>query len=341
MKKSRGIAMVVVASVVVASCGPATPALPQQVLVPRGGTWEFLADGSNQGAAWRAADFDSSTWATGRAELGYGDGDEVTSVESGPVDSHFVTTYFRTSFTVDTPSLYSGLVGELTCDDGAVVYLNGSEIFRVNMPAGEADFTTLAIEASEYDPVQFSIAADGLRAGVNVLAVEIHQGEPTSSDISLDLRLAGELPSEVAQPGASRAPLTDAERTEIAETIRRLAATMDVKVDHDQCVAALELFGDREPVVASGGNTFRTAEDLRPMCPDGIGTPSHFEIEDADVHVLSRDNAYIVRRGVMTFGSEAGPPKRLRYASTSIFVRSDQGWKLAHLHESYEELKED
>ncbi len=162
----------------------------QTVLVPMGATWKFLADGSNPGTAWRTLDFDDAAWARGPAELGYGEGDEATTVPSGTGSvSHFVTTYFRTSFVVDNSGRYSGLSGTLVYDDGAVVYLNGAEVFRINMPAGPVSFNTLAADSSEYEPAGFAVDAGHLRAGRNVIAVEIHQGDSGSSDISFDLRL--------------------------------------------------------------------------------------------------------------------------------------------------------
>lgn len=136
-----------------------------------------------------------------------------------------------------------------------------------------------------------------------------------------------------------RTEMTDAERTEIEETIARLAATVDVKVDRAQCEAALEIFGDLEPVVASGGMTLRTVEDVKPMCPEGIGMPSRFDIAQSDAHVLSRDTAYIVRQGTMTLEPPDGPHRRLRYAVTHIFVRTGGDWKIAHHHESFQRIE--
>src|SRR5256885_1350218 len=75
------------------------------------------------------------TWKSGPAELGYGDGDEATVVSFGSdANNKFITTYFRDSFTVSDPSLVTSLTMRVLRDDGAVVYLNGTEVFRTNMP---------------------------------------------------------------------------------------------------------------------------------------------------------------------------------------------------------------
>ena len=69
--------------------------------VDTGSQWAYLDDGSDQSSAWQASGFDDSSWSTGAAELGYGDGDEATVVSFGPnAANKFVTTYFRQSFIV-------------------------------------------------------------------------------------------------------------------------------------------------------------------------------------------------------------------------------------------------
>lgn len=160
-------------------------------LIRQGAIWKYLADGTNQGQAWRTPEFDDSGWLSGPAELGYGDGDEATVVPSGPDSTtNYITTYFRTTFNVDDPSTIKAIRGLLTYDDGAVVYLNGAEVFRINMPAGDPAFNAPATEATDYEPEPFTFAATSLRRGVNVVAVEVHQSGVTSSDISFNLMLA-------------------------------------------------------------------------------------------------------------------------------------------------------
>src|ERR1019366_8094022 len=56
---------------------------PPRVLAPPAASWKYLASGSDQGTAWRNSDFDDSSWSSGAAQLGYGDGDEQTVVSYG------------------------------------------------------------------------------------------------------------------------------------------------------------------------------------------------------------------------------------------------------------------
>ena len=179
-------------------------AFAQTTLVPRGSNWKYLDNGSNQGTAWIAPTFDDSTWAAGNAQLGYGDGDEATVVGYGPNSSaKFITTYFRRSFNVANPGDFIGVTLNILRDDGAVVYINGAEVFRTNMPGGAVGYQTLAsaaISGGEESTVfiQAAINASSLVTGTNVLAVEIHQSGGTSTDISFDLDLIGQTSAPTA-----------------------------------------------------------------------------------------------------------------------------------------------
>jgi hypothetical protein len=163
-------------------------------LLSPGSNWKFLDDGSDQDTAWSNPLFDDSQWSSGPAELGYGDGDEATLVDFGgdPLNK-FITTYFRSEFQVPDPSLFVGAELRLLRDDGAVVYLNGVELVRSNMPAGAIDFLTPAQDAVSGAAEQYFYShyfdPALLQVGSNWLAIEIHQNSATSSDISLDCEL--------------------------------------------------------------------------------------------------------------------------------------------------------
>lgn len=176
--------------------GPASNTITD-VLIPMGASWRYFDKGSDLETYWRELDFDDSSWPSGLAELGYGDGGEATIVSYGPnVCKKYITTYFRKHFTVDDTSIYKSLILRIQRDDGAVVYLNGREVYRTNMPSGIIEFNTLAVKAlNGIDEVSFEktvIDTSFLKNGDNVIAVEIHQVSPSSSDISFDFQLLGD-----------------------------------------------------------------------------------------------------------------------------------------------------
>jgi len=172
------------------------------ILITSNSVWKYLDNGTDQGTAWRAPDFDDSTWSSGPGQLGYGDGDEATVVSFGPDPTRkFITTYFRRAFDVADASAVSNLVAYVLRDDGVAVYLNGVEVYRNNLPAGPITFNTMAstVVADENAYVAASISTAALVTGPNVIAAEVHQVNGTSSDIGFDLALIAE--------GGSQPPL--------------------------------------------------------------------------------------------------------------------------------------
>ena len=163
-------------------------------LVPAGAEWKFLDNGSNQGTNWIGTNFNDLAWNSGPAQLGYGDGDEATVVSFGTNSGNkYITTYFRHEFYIEDPTDFATLTLGLMRDDGAIVYLNGREIARENMPASGVIYTTRALatvdNAAESEFFESSINPTFLQPGTNLIAVELHQSSSTSSDISFDLFL--------------------------------------------------------------------------------------------------------------------------------------------------------
>lgn len=176
--------------------GPYTRLGVDSTLVPIGSVWRYDDTGTDLGDSWRAPEFDDSGWASGPARLGYGDSDEATELFSGP-ESHnkYPTYYFRHTFSVGDPTVFTELSVLLQRDDGAVVYVNGVEVLRDNMPTGTITYNTSALGAvggSDKNVFfKFILPPGSLVAGSNLIAVEIHQSSGAGSDIVFDLELSG------------------------------------------------------------------------------------------------------------------------------------------------------
>jgi len=180
----------------------ANPAYPAEaplnntiVFIRKGDTFRYLDNGMDQGTTWRTNHFKDIHWQSGRAEFGYGDGDEATVVSYGPQSSNkYITTYFRKNFHVGDLSQITDLTLELKRDDGAVVYMNGTEIARSGFDSSTSvQYTTLAHNASsENSFIPFTLDKSVLlENSLNTIAIEIHQASRTSSDISFDMELYG------------------------------------------------------------------------------------------------------------------------------------------------------
>lgn len=163
-----------------------------------GSVWKYSDQGLNLGTNWSQPGFDDSTWSQGAGRLGYTILGVTTTVGYGPNPANkYITTYFRHAFVVPNNVSYTNLSLRLNFLDSAVVYLNGQELYRTNLPAGPITYLTQAVmnqnetgdNANTYFPTNLPIAA--LPAGTNVIAVEIHKYAPANAGITFDLELFG------------------------------------------------------------------------------------------------------------------------------------------------------
>ncbi|MDA0814516.1 MAG: CotH kinase family protein, partial [Verrucomicrobia bacterium] len=160
-------------------------------LLSLGARWNYLDNGSDQGAEWIQPDFDDSSWAEGNGQLGYGENDQATTISFGDdSDNKFATTYFRTSFTGADLSVIDSVQLNALVDDGAIIYVNGVETHRVRMPDGPVGYQEYAASDARED-VFDNLVFDKtmLNQGTNTIAVEVHQGSGNSSDVSFVLEI--------------------------------------------------------------------------------------------------------------------------------------------------------
>jgi hypothetical protein len=159
-----------------------------------GDSWNYSDSGDDLGTNWTHPGYDDSAWNTGGARFGFGDLDIVTTNSYGldPANK-FVTTYFRRSFVVPRNIIVTNLNIRLARADGAVVWLNGQELFRTNLPGGPIAYTNLALNTMPvfnshiYYPT--NIAITNSLTGTNQLAVELHRASVTSTAAGFDMEL--------------------------------------------------------------------------------------------------------------------------------------------------------
>ena len=162
-----------------------------------GSVWNYSDQGLDLGTNWSQPNFDDSTWSQGAGRLGYSTIGITTTVGYGTNSaSKNITTYFRRNFVVPDGISYTNLNVRLNRADGAVVWVNGQELYRVNLPVGsitnqtKATVTVQPTDASNtYYQTNRPIAS--LPAGTNVIAVEIHKFSPSVAGITFDLELFG------------------------------------------------------------------------------------------------------------------------------------------------------
>ena len=188
-------------------CALWVPATHGADLIPPGSSWNFFLGtteaSSPDTSAWRGPGFDDISWSTGTAPIGYGEPDVVTTIPEGSVFG-YSSVFFRKSFTASNVADLFPLDLSLVVDDGAIVWINGTEVGRTNVPAGDLPYNSMATTAGErltYDINLPSTLTNLLQAGSNILAVQVFNANLSSSDLLFDASLSSsaDIPPTILQ----------------------------------------------------------------------------------------------------------------------------------------------
>ncbi len=171
---------------------------PNLIVIPSNSVWRYLAPATAPAATWRTNSFNDASWASGLSPLGYNGPKQNLDCATVLDDGVNPAAYFRHVFMAYKPWTVTGLVMNARLNDGAVIYLNGREAYRHNMPAGTITYDTLA-SASNPSTLWISalLATNGLLQGTNVVAVEVHQASVSSPDLVMDLSLTAQVSEQV------------------------------------------------------------------------------------------------------------------------------------------------
>ena len=165
--------------------------------------WKYFVPDAEV-AGWFSSGFADGSWAVGPAKFGFGGDGETTVLPRSNTVANVANLgfYFRKQISLTAPQLasFGSIPLWLNRDDGAVVYVNGTEVYRVKMttnapaaPAYNAQADAPAVGGNDENTffVSTNLPTSVFSAGVNTIAVEVHQDGPGSSDISFDLMLWG------------------------------------------------------------------------------------------------------------------------------------------------------
>ncbi|MBI4663479.1 MAG: hypothetical protein HY735_32155 [Verrucomicrobia bacterium] len=164
-------------------------------------TWRYDRSGQDLGTTWREKNFDDSKWPQGKALIADEGTTTVEPIRSAisrfnDAGEYVRTFYFRTRFNFSS-AVNPGIKLQLrhVVDDGAVFYLNGTEIHRFGIATGvDVDFLTDAGGHENAYEGPFDIPANLLVQGENLLTAEVHQSGGSSSDMVFGAELVATVP---------------------------------------------------------------------------------------------------------------------------------------------------
>ncbi|QXC59138.1 hypothetical protein KSP35_12005 [Aquihabitans sp. G128] len=179
-----------------AASAPRQTAPPvSRTLLAFGSSWTWWYQATAPAGAWQAPGYATTGWQVGPGELGFGDTPKGTVITSAP-SPRPLTSYYRTTVTVADPSIYRTVLVDLVRNAGAVVYVNGVEVARSNLPTGAIGPGTYALTApaaaQRHVPVRLEVPASAFHAGANTIAVELHLNYKAQPTAGFDLQLTGQ-----------------------------------------------------------------------------------------------------------------------------------------------------
>ena len=148
-------------------------------------TWKYYDKGEAT-SNWYSSSFNDNSWSSGSAPLGYSMTGVKTTVSYGSdANRKNPTTYFRKTITLpSTPTRSDVFLLNYQVDDGFIIYVNGQEAGRYNMPSGNVTFNSFSRSYASDTPLTgtLELSSSFFNNGKNIIAVEIHNNSYTSSD---------------------------------------------------------------------------------------------------------------------------------------------------------------
>lgn len=165
-----------------------------EALVKEDNQWHYIIPEEEPTTDWKSREVAPTGWLVGPGGFGYGDNDDNTILPAA------LSCYQRINFSINNKQKIRQALLQFDYDDGIVIYLNGMELLRRNMPEGSTPrYNQGALDKREAEVYQggereqIFIAGkqlqDMLREGENVLAVQVHNDVVGSSDMTARVSL--------------------------------------------------------------------------------------------------------------------------------------------------------
>lgn len=191
--KSNAKWTLVVAATCVSLVTAASSVVAQTIISSNSAAWKYDESGNYPGETWSTVGFDDSAWTSGAQPIGYGtweNGSVTEAVASTVLNTTSNVLYCRSTFTLTGVSAMKAIQFTAHIDDHAIVWLNGRRVWNIGMTNDIASITNTTVSAGSVEGQNLSIMLSPtlFNEGSNVLAIEVHNGTP-SSDLFMQAML--------------------------------------------------------------------------------------------------------------------------------------------------------
>jgi hypothetical protein len=178
-----------------ASGAPVSSGEAQVYIAAEDDFWHYrkgTSEASSPTSAWRQLGFiEDGTWLEGQTSVGFGDGDDNTFLND--MEDNYTSIFLRRVFNVTAGQIPDELRLRVRVDDGCVVWINGTEVARFHVAAGNLAYNAVAqnheADIVDFEEVILTNASSYLVAGDNVIAIHALNSSIGSSDFSIDAQL--------------------------------------------------------------------------------------------------------------------------------------------------------
>ena len=324
--------------------------LVTKTLVAADATWEYYDQGSLDSENWKGISYATAAWGSGKAPLGYFTGDagnsrgyNTTLDYGGDANNKRPTYYFRNKFTLaKVPAADDVFSFNYTVDDGMVIYVNGKEAARYLMPDGTVSYSTYASTYANSNPDSGKLTLPGslFRKGTNIIAIEVHNNNATSTDIYFSGELTYTTISNTAENivcadmeyalpkgdhelVARYEPLTE---EEMAETKSRPVRINEISADNSIYVNEyykkndwVELFNCTDKPVDVAGM----------YLSDNLDKPTKYQIAGEGVNTVIEPYGHLIiwPDKLMTFTQLHAPFKLAAEGGYVTLTAADESWR--------------
>jgi hypothetical protein len=203
---------------------------PAALVINMNSDWKYLkgtAEASSPNTAWRANGFNDASWSTGDAPFYYGE--SLTGTRLTDMDGGYSSLFLRKTFNVANPGLITGMELRSFSDDGFIAWINGVEVARYNMPAGNVAFNGTAS-----GPIEAALQVHTLPnpstylvAGQNTIAIQAFNASLSGS---ADFVMDGQLVSGIADSTAPTVSSVNPPAGNVS-TLEQITVTFSEPVD--------------------------------------------------------------------------------------------------------------